>query len=381
MRRSKHSLLKAFGAGMLWAGAGTLGAFGMHAYFAPPADTTASDHIKMAIAELVPGVARWAQFPLASSATSANQPVGSMAPLVDDARPSQLDETALREAQTRVAKRQADVQANRILVQSIQQELARVGCYAGAIDGQWSDGTRSAMGAFTERLKVRLPLTSPDYILLTMLQGHSRNACGSDTANGTSVVATARSLQAGVPVQAGLAAVTSGQAKSGQGKATRLEADAASPAPALPTQQFRTAVTPAPMPNANRQARQPTEVRVTSAQLPAAEPMPQFVSPYMAPASPLPGRMAVGVPTRPDDTPAVRAEKPSGTPQPVAIVPPAPPARAPQPNRAAPRAEPVRTAASPQRQNSGGGNSGGGGNTGGGGSRGQVFSRLGSSAP
>lgn len=373
MRRSRHSLLKAFGVGMLWAGAGTVGAFGLHAYFAPPADTNTSDHVKSTLAELVPGIARWAQFPFTSAASVPSRSTVSLAASVDDASPSKGDETALREAQTRVAKRQADVQAQHILIRSIQQELIRVGCYSGTIDGQWSDGTRSAMGAFTEQLKVRLPLTSPDYILLTMLQGHSRPACGSDTPVDKSVVAASRPVQPGAPPQAGQGTVASGLVK-----VKKPGQDTASPA--QPTQQFRTVVAPAPLPSAQQQAPRPpvsAEVRVTSTQQPIPEPVRQFVAPYVAPTSQLPGRMAIGAPATPQTPAALPAEPLSAVPQAIAVSPPAPIARTPQPSRSAPRTEPVRAAANPQRQYNGGGNSGGGG----GGSRGQVFSRLGSNAP
>lgn len=403
MRRSKHTLLRAFGVGMFWAGAGTAGAFGLHVYLAPPAETNASDHIKTAIAELVPGLARWASLPFAPATPAANQPATVVTTVVDDGKPSQRDEATLRDAQTRVAKHQADVQAERILVRSIQQELSRVGCYAGAIDGQWSDGTRNAMGAFTEQLKVRLPLSSPDYILLTMLQGHSRQACGPANANDKSVVAAvdpkrSSAARQGPARQAGLDAGTPGQAEGpapAQGEAAH----------ALPKQQFRTVVTPAPQPSVKPQdgkqlARRPAEVRVTSTQQPAAAAVPQYVAPYVAsstfvPASQLPGRMAIGAPPTPQDASALRAAPAVPAPDAVAVKPPVPAARAPQPapqpSRSAPRPEPVRAAASSQRQNSGGGEGGGGGGSrnrssgggdnGGGGSRSQVFSRLGSNAP
>lgn len=64
------------------------------------------------------------------------------------------------------------------LARSIQIELARVGCYAGAIDGDWSAETRKAMKAFNDRVNATLPIAQPDYILLTLLQGHAAKACG-----------------------------------------------------------------------------------------------------------------------------------------------------------------------------------------------------------
>lgn len=66
----------------------------------------------------------------------------------------------------------------RRLAQAIQSELQRVGCYSGSIDGEWGAETRRAMKAFNDRVNATLPITQPDYILLTLLQGHAAKACG-----------------------------------------------------------------------------------------------------------------------------------------------------------------------------------------------------------
>jgi peptidoglycan hydrolase-like protein with peptidoglycan-binding domain len=63
------------------------------------------------------------------------------------------------------------------LAVSIQNELRRVGCYAGDADGTWNEGTRAAMRAFNTSVHVNLATDKPDYILLTLLQGHSSKAC------------------------------------------------------------------------------------------------------------------------------------------------------------------------------------------------------------
>jgi peptidoglycan hydrolase-like protein with peptidoglycan-binding domain len=63
------------------------------------------------------------------------------------------------------------------LVMSIQTELVRVGCLAGTADGHWSGQTRTAMRAFNTSVRVDLPTDRPDYILLTLLQGHNAKAC------------------------------------------------------------------------------------------------------------------------------------------------------------------------------------------------------------
>lgn len=63
------------------------------------------------------------------------------------------------------------------LVASIQEELRRVGCYGGDADGRWTDATKAAMTAFNANVNVRLATDRPDYIHLTLLQGHSSKAC------------------------------------------------------------------------------------------------------------------------------------------------------------------------------------------------------------
>lgn len=109
------------------------------------------------------------------------------------------------------------------LVRSIQIELARVGCYAGTIDGDWSTDTRKAMKAFNDRVNATLPIAQPDYILLTLLQGHAAKACGTlcpagqaEAENGAclprSVLAESRRRSA---VAAGSTYPTAGAAASG----------------------------------------------------------------------------------------------------------------------------------------------------------------------
>ena len=64
------------------------------------------------------------------------------------------------------------------LTRAIQSELKRVGCFTGEVDGDWGASTRVAMQAFNDRVNAKLPTSRPDYILLTLLQGHSAKACG-----------------------------------------------------------------------------------------------------------------------------------------------------------------------------------------------------------
>jgi hypothetical protein len=63
------------------------------------------------------------------------------------------------------------------LTRSLQRELRRVGCYAGAINGAWTVSTRTAMKAFTDRVNARLPMAQPDHILLALVRGHRDKTC------------------------------------------------------------------------------------------------------------------------------------------------------------------------------------------------------------
>ena len=350
MRRSKNRLLSAFGTGILWAGVGTISAFAVHMYIAPPTDTNTSEHTKLALVELIPGIARWAQ-PVHVPGSAVAEAAPPREPLVQ-----QLDDTALRDAQTRVARQQADVHAQRVLVRSIQQELQRVGCYGGAVDGNWSDGTRSAMGTFNEKLHVKLPLGSPDYILLTMLQGHSRRACGDDTPAADKIVtAGVRPQRSKARPDVVVSQLPPARPESANDWPSTIQTFAAAPKP----QPVRPAAT--------------AEQRVTSSVFPKPEPFAQAAAPVAA----LPGRMAVGVSIPPQGLPDQKAlpkAVPSATaPAAVAVKPPAPAARPSQPSRAAAKPDPVRVSAPTPRQ----GNGGGGGGT----SRERVFSRIGENAP
>lgn len=63
------------------------------------------------------------------------------------------------------------------LVVSIQEELRRVGCYVGDVDGTWNEKTKSAMRAFNASVHVNVSADRADYLLLTLLQSHSSKAC------------------------------------------------------------------------------------------------------------------------------------------------------------------------------------------------------------
>lgn len=68
------------------------------------------------------------------------------------------------------------------VVRQLQQELRRVGCYHGRIDGDWGPASRFAMAAFTTSVNAALPTARPDIVLLTLVRRHVGVACGRNRA-------------------------------------------------------------------------------------------------------------------------------------------------------------------------------------------------------
>jgi len=64
-----------------------------------------------------------------------------------------------------------------LLVRQLQTELLRLGCYDGAIDGQWSAETRDAMHGLGERVRVLRPVDTPDYIMLALARSQESHIC------------------------------------------------------------------------------------------------------------------------------------------------------------------------------------------------------------
>jgi len=63
------------------------------------------------------------------------------------------------------------------VARELQRELRRVGCYDGELSGVWTQRTRMAMKAFTDRVNASLPVDKPDQILLALVQSHQGVAC------------------------------------------------------------------------------------------------------------------------------------------------------------------------------------------------------------
>ncbi len=85
-----------------------------------------------------------------------------------------------------------DGEARVQLTRDLQSELQRVGCYEGEITGNWTPSTKRAMSTFMDRVNATLPMDEPDYILLTLVQGHTAAACGADCPSGQAISESGR---------------------------------------------------------------------------------------------------------------------------------------------------------------------------------------------
>ena len=324
MRRIRRSRFAAFGVGLLWAGAGAGAFFGVHHLMAPPSPETA---LLPAELPVTPGtVSRWAQ-PLPEALPQGAQTSAD----------GQTSELELRQAQIRVARQQADVEAQRALVRNIQAELQRVGCYAGSIDGAWSESTRSAMAAFNQSMNIRLPVNAPDYILLTMLHGHVAAACAPGTAPGEKRAVAKREAPG----------------SNGSWSTTVVGSPAPVSPPVQPTQSANAPAAPpaqvgAPAVRPTAPAVAAGEMRTTQGTQAIALPEP------LTPAPALPGRMAVGAPDPARIEPPALAALPS-------VAPAEPNAQAQvKPNGANGNGS-SKASSPPPRRNAGNGGGGGGG--------------------
>lgn len=59
----------------------------------------------------------------------------------------------------------------------VQEELKRVGCYDGYLDGDWGPASKRAMQAFVRKVNASLPIEEPNEILLALLKAHPSNTC------------------------------------------------------------------------------------------------------------------------------------------------------------------------------------------------------------
>jgi hypothetical protein len=272
--------------------------------FAPPSDSTRSDpQIRQATINHRPNEARRAashrqQIHPAQTHVDIGQKTGALVHVANraDEQPSANDTYSS-------------------LVAAIQRELTRVGCYAGESDGSWTSRTKVAMRAFNESVHVNLGTDQPDYILLTLLQGHNGKACSrpcnSAINAGTQCIDKAIEARRVPPVAPKTRQAAAGLPPGQTSSAARALA------PVAPTWTTATSRPPVTAPPAHETEQQ------------------QAIA--AAPAEPLPGRMSIGAPAsvQPDPPEKVAAvhedhPRPEYAPPPVRsrpapVVRPAPP--------------------------------------------------------
>lgn len=95
------------------------------------------------------------------------------------------------------SSRPRDEEARVELIRDLQKQLKRVGCYDGEVDGSWGPASKRAMAAFTDRVNATLPVEEPDFILLTLVEGHRAAACGKGCPRGQ-VLSAGRCLPSAV---------------------------------------------------------------------------------------------------------------------------------------------------------------------------------------
>jgi hypothetical protein len=86
-------------------------------------------------------------------------------------RPRRSAKAVLRSAQP------GDAATRYELAVDLQRELKRAGCYGGEINGVWGQATKRAMTAFLDHANATLPIKTPDYILLSLVQNRNEISC------------------------------------------------------------------------------------------------------------------------------------------------------------------------------------------------------------
>lgn len=225
----------------------------------------------------------------------------------------------------RAAPKRNDYQARYELIQKLQTELARVGCYLGDVDGDWGPGSKRAAGEFLRKVNATLPIDTPDYILLTLIQGHADKACGVYCPSGQGLASDGRCVPnvvvASGPQRGKLLARKTLGARDMKLLSNQTH-NVVTPAPALPAPSTRTAsrgtaggyATGASVAGATTFLPDP----VTGLANRKADRDSQGAGEPPARAVPLPGMMAVGAPIYEHDSvpnaPAVAALTPPPLP-------------------------------------------------------------------
>jgi hypothetical protein len=186
----------------------------------------------------------------------------------------------------------ADDDAKRELALDLQKELTRVGCYDGEINGTWSAASKKAMAAFTERVNATLPVEEPDYILLTLVQGHAALACGKSCPPGQGLSGDGRCQPRAILAQS----ARKSDRKPGEEKAVAKAApDGAKDAPKADAAAKAAETAKAAEPKSGPWTTTTTTASADTPK-PAAPQVPLAEILLNPPAGPLPGRMAMGAP-------------------------------------------------------------------------------------
>lgn len=295
MARGAGSRLGAFGFGLGAAAVITAGALAAHNYFAPPspdAEPTISGSIAGFAASAGAVAERFASglAPRGRAGSLPEPEIVPTEPVPSSASPSMPSAERVERA---AAKPDATTVADK-LTRNIQAELQRVGCYGGAVNGYWDDATRTAMTAFNTNVRIQLKVNGPDYILLTLLQGHGARACTRPCEAGNVASCEAGSISAqNAPAKADRPAATMATAPVRKARATVTAASQTKddPAPAPKPAWRTTVVTAQPVPVPPLPAQRPGTPRAVT-----PEPVVTASAPIAPPPAPLPGRMAMGGP-------------------------------------------------------------------------------------
>ncbi len=203
----------------------------------------------------------------------------------------------------------------RSLVLDLQNELKRVGCFDGEADGHWGASSKRAMAAFTDRVNASLPFEQPDFILLTLVQGHAGRACGKTCPSGQGLADNGRCIPHSILARAEKSTDKTDK-QAGHGTATQPQIAqpqiaAAAVTSAWTTNTVRSAVETGSLPYRQTVPQPPRAPNAVAAALPSAVPVPvPAIRPRSEPAPvavaaadvvvrsapPLPGRMTIGGP-------------------------------------------------------------------------------------
>lgn len=177
---------------------------GAYTFLPPPIDGKEALR-EMTRISAAPDRARPSEEVVAAAAATANVTIVAKAETAASARPTDTASisrpastwSAIVTAETAAqghmrSLKPGDDGARAQLTRDLQTELKRVGCYGGDVSGNWTPSTKRAMGSFMDRVNATLPMEEPDYILLTLVQGHAEIACGAGCPAGQAIADNGR---------------------------------------------------------------------------------------------------------------------------------------------------------------------------------------------